>query len=96
MNLKYLKKKNVILFFKSKLLIFIYILPFMSFLNNINIKPISIILEPLGRNTAPAITVAALKAIEVEDDPHLLIMSSDHQILNPDKFLKTIEEGLLL
>ncbi len=63
-------------------------------MNNINIKPISIILEPLGRNTAPAITVAALKAIEVEDDPHLLIMSSDHQILNPDKFLKTIEEGL--
>ena len=63
-------------------------------MNNINIKPLSILLEPIGRNTAPAIAVAALKAIELEDDPHILIMSSDHQILNPEKFLKTIEEGI--
>ena len=38
MNLKYLKKKNVILFFKSKLIIFILSLPLMSCLNNETIK----------------------------------------------------------
>lgn len=63
-------------------------------MHKINIKPISILLEPFGRNTAPAIAVAALKAIEVEEDPHILIMSSDHQIQNPEKFIKTIEEGI--
>ena len=63
-------------------------------MNAINIKPISILLEPFGKNTAPAIAVAALKSIELEEDPHILIMSSDHQILNPNKFVKTIEKGI--
>ena len=63
-------------------------------MNAINIKPISILLEPVGKNTAPAIAVAALKATEIEDDPNILIMSSDHQILNPNKFIKTIERGI--
>ena len=40
-------------------------------MNAINIKPISILLEPVGKNTAPAIAVAALIAIEVEEDPHI-------------------------
>ena len=33
-------------------------------LNQINVEPSAIILEPVGRNTAPAIAVAALKAIK--------------------------------
>ena len=51
-------------------------------------------LEPFGRNTAPAITIAALKALEIYDDPNLLILSSDHQIDNLDKFTEVIEKGV--
>ena len=34
-------------------------------MREINVKPNAIILEPFGRNTAPAITLAALKALEI-------------------------------
>ncbi len=63
-------------------------------MRQINKKPSSIILEPFGRNTAPAITIAALKALEINEDPILLVLSSDHEIINEDKFSKVIEKGL--
>ena len=62
-------------------------------MREINIKPKSILLEPFGRNTAPAILLAALKSLEIENDPHLLILSSDHQISNEKKFRELIEIG---
>ncbi len=62
-------------------------------MRDIQINPKSIILEPFGRSTAPAITLAALKSLETEDDPHLLILSSDHQIKNEKKFRNLIEIG---
>ena len=63
-------------------------------MREINIKPNSIILEPFGRNTAPAIALAALKALEISDDPHILILSSDHQIDNEEKFVEVIEKSI--
>ena len=57
-------------------------------MREINVKPYAIILEPFGRNTAPAITLAALKALEISKDPHLLILSSDHQISDEKNFFK--------
>ena len=51
-------------------------------------------LEPFGRNTAPAITLSAMKALENDNDPILLILSSDHEIRNNDKFLKVLNRGL--
>lgn len=62
-------------------------------LREININPRSILLEPFGRNTAPAIILATLKALEKEVDPHLLILSADHLIKNEKKFRKLIEIG---
>ena len=62
-------------------------------LREINIDPKSILLEPFGKNTAPAIILAALKALETEDDPHLLILSADHLIKNDKKFRNLIEIG---
>ncbi len=63
-------------------------------MNRINIKPISILLEPEGRNTAPAITIASLKALQEYDDPILLILSSDHIIKDLEKFTKSIEKSI--
>tara|TARA_B100000886_G_scaffold335824_1_gene293548 strand:- start:51833 stop:53272 length:1440 start_codon:yes stop_codon:yes gene_type:complete len=63
-------------------------------MRNIQVKPNSIILEPLGKNTAPAIAISAIKALEVYKDPNLLILSSDHQIKDEYKFAETIEKGI--
>ena len=62
-------------------------------IREINIKEFSILLEPIGRNTAPAITVAALKALEKNSDPILIVLASDHEIKNIEKFLKVIDIG---
>ena len=45
-----------------------------------NTESSGIILEPIGKNTAPAIALAALFAIENGDDPLLLVLAADHAI----------------
>ena len=62
-------------------------------MQELNIMPNSILLEPFGRNTAPAILLAAFKSLEIEDNPHLLILSADHQINNEKKFRELVEIG---
>ncbi|MEW6080089.1 MAG: mannose-1-phosphate guanylyltransferase/mannose-6-phosphate isomerase [Thermodesulfobacteriota bacterium] len=49
-------------------------------MRKIEAAPDRIILEPFGRNTAPAVAVAALAALERDGDPTLLVMPSDHYI----------------
>ena len=60
-------------------------------LRQINKKSNGIILEPIGRNTAPAIALAALKFINNGEDPLLLVLSADHLIKNIDAFHQSIE-----
>ena len=63
-------------------------------MRKIDADPLAIILEPARRNTAPAIAIAAMKAIEYYKeeiiDPILLILSSDHYIENVEEFRKSI------
>ncbi|MDR1462384.1 MAG: mannose-1-phosphate guanylyltransferase/mannose-6-phosphate isomerase [Azoarcus sp.] len=54
----------------------------------------SIILEPVGRNTAPALTLAALTANGEGDDPILLVMPADHMIADRAAFQQAIAEGM--
>ena len=63
-------------------------------MREIGVKPNKILLEPFGRNTCPAITLAALKAVENNDDPIMLILSSDHHINNQQNFINAIEVGI--
>ena len=67
-------------------------------MKEINIEPLEIILEPEGRNTTPAITIAALKALEIFKDtniePILLILSSDHQIEDIGNFQLAIKNSI--
>ena len=51
-----------------------------------------IVLEPTGRNTAPALTLAALAAQEA--DPVLLVMPADHVIRDLTGFQKAIDDGI--
>ncbi|HFP9274692.1 mannose-1-phosphate guanylyltransferase/mannose-6-phosphate isomerase [Klebsiella pneumoniae] len=46
----------------------------------------NIILEPVGRNTAPAIALAALQATQDGDDPLMLVLAADHIINNQQVF----------
>ena len=60
----------------------------------INIIPQSILLEPFGRNTAPAIALAAIKSLESGHDPLLLVLSSDHLIKDSLQFQNNIKKGI--
>ncbi len=67
-------------------------------MKEINIEPLEILLEPQGRNTTAAITVAALKVLDIFIDtniePILLILSSDHQINDIKKFQLAIKNSI--
>jgi mannose-1-phosphate guanylyltransferase/mannose-6-phosphate isomerase len=54
------------------------------------LHPSKLILEPLARNTAPAIAVAALAAMEQGADPLLLVLPSDHLFSNPQAFIDAV------
>jgi len=56
----------------------------------IDIKNPTILLEPVGRNTAPAITAAALQSLKVTDDAALLVLSADHVIQDVEAFHQAI------
>ena len=56
----------------------------------INKKLNSIILEPTGKNTAPAITLAALRTLDYFDDSILLVLPADHLINNKLAFHEAI------
>ncbi len=58
---------------------------------DIAVKPKSLILEPIGRNTAPAIAVAAFSLLE--EDPILLVLPSDHIFADDQAFLETVKIG---
>jgi mannose-1-phosphate guanylyltransferase/mannose-6-phosphate isomerase len=56
----------------------------------IGIAPASILLEPCGRNTAPALTLAALAARGEGADPVLVITPADHMVLDPAAFVAAL------
>ena len=67
-------------------------------LENLGLDSASIILEPLGRNTAPATAVAALHALNTTKgdekyDPVLLILPADHVITDIPTFHQVLEQG---
>lgn len=54
----------------------------------------NILLEPVGRNTAPAIALAALSAINDGSDPLLLVLAADHVIDDVDAFHEAIKNAI--
>ena len=56
----------------------------------IGIKSPIILLEPEGRNTAPAIAAAALQSLKDSEDSTLLVLSADHVIQDVDAFHQAI------
>jgi mannose-1-phosphate guanylyltransferase len=58
------------------------------------LTPSQVLLEPMGRNTAPCIAYAVNKIASVTDKANIIVAPSDHLILKEEEFLKTIQKGL--
>jgi mannose-1-phosphate guanylyltransferase / mannose-6-phosphate isomerase len=59
-------------------------------LRHLEIAPSAIVLEPVGRNTAPAAAVAAIMLTETDPDALMLILPSDHAIEKTDDFIAVV------
>ncbi|MBI3445514.1 MAG: mannose-1-phosphate guanylyltransferase/mannose-6-phosphate isomerase [Magnetospirillum sp.] len=64
-------------------------------MREIGIEPRAIVVEPLGRNTAPAIAVAAL-LLEAEPEALMLVMPSDHTVKQPEGFRRAVDVAVPL
>jgi len=56
----------------------------------------TVVLEPCGRNTAPALTIAALASQKNQADPVLLVMPADHVITDVAAFQQVVSQGAAL
>ena len=65
-------------------------------LRQLDMEHASILLEPVGRNTAPAIALAALQACKDGQDPVLLVLAADHLIQDVPAFHASIQAALPL
>ena len=54
----------------------------------------TIIIEPVGRDTAPAVAVAALEALRQAEDAVLLVLPADHVIGNEGNFAEAVARGV--
>jgi mannose-1-phosphate guanylyltransferase / mannose-6-phosphate isomerase len=62
-------------------------------LREVNVRAHSILLEPEGRNTAPAVAVAALCAIAEDPDAILLVLPADHRIADVSAFAADVQRA---
>jgi mannose-1-phosphate guanylyltransferase/mannose-6-phosphate isomerase len=53
-----------------------------------------LLLEPMGRNTAPALTLAALQSIEANEDPILVVMPADQTVQDQANFTKSLNHAI--
>lgn len=65
-------------------------------LHEIGVNNSQIILEPMGKNTAPAAAIAALQLSQDGSDPLLLILPADHAIKNMENFHAAVSQAAIL
>ena len=65
-------------------------------LRNIGVHTPRIILEPVGRNTAPAVAAAAFYVFNTQTDALILILPSDHLIAQTETFRRAVEAAIPL
>lgn len=64
-------------------------------LRECKVLPQALILEPVGRNTAPAIAIAALQALASGNDALLLVLPSDHVVRNEAAFHAAVKQAAI-
>ena len=63
-------------------------------LRETGLEPSSVLLEPSGRNTAPALTLAALAALEGGQDPVLVVTPADQTVTDPAAFTAALQDAV--
>ena len=63
-------------------------------LRELQVEPAAALLEPMGRNTAPAVTLAALAALESGQDPVLVVNSSDQTVTDVAAFTQALRSAV--
>jgi len=63
-------------------------------LREVKTEPVAVLLEPVGRNTAPAITIAALQALQGGQDPILVVASADQTITDVDAYTQALRKAV--
>lgn len=66
----------------------------MDQLREVGVDQATMLLEPVGRNTAPALTLAALAAMEVGQDPILVVTPADHHIPDSNAFAQSMSQAI--
>src|SRR5579872_6533481 len=65
-------------------------------LRALNTPATAILLEPAGRNTAPAVALAALQAVKIDSDATLVVAPADHVIRDAQKFAEAADVAVAL
>ncbi|WP_298231543.1 mannose-1-phosphate guanylyltransferase/mannose-6-phosphate isomerase [uncultured Azohydromonas sp.] len=63
-------------------------------LRELRCEPAAVLLEPLGRNTAPALTLAALQALEDGADPVLVVTPADQTVTDAAAFTTAVQQAV--
>ncbi len=63
-------------------------------LRELQLPPATVLLEPMGRNTAPAMTLAALHALESGHDPVLVVTAADHAYTDEAAFTAALQRAV--
>ena len=58
-----------------------------------DIRASALILEPQGRNTAPALTLAALYLVARDPEAMMVVMPADHVMTEPQRFIEAVQLG---
>ncbi len=65
-------------------------------LRELKTEPAAVLLEPIGRNTAPAVTLAALQALEDGADPVLVVTSADQTVTDGAAFTAALRSAVAM
>jgi len=63
-------------------------------LRALNTAPGTVLLEPTGRNTAPALTLAALQALDGGTDPVMVVTPADQTVTDPTAFTAALHQAI--
>lgn len=63
-------------------------------LRELKLSPAAVLLEPMGRNTAPAMTLAALQAVENDADPVLVVSPADQTVTDEKAFTAALQAAV--
>ncbi|MDQ5897648.1 MAG: mannose-phosphate guanylyltransferase / mannose-6-phosphate isomerase [Pseudomonadota bacterium] len=65
-------------------------------LRELRLDPAAVLLEPVGRNTAPALTLAALQALEGGHDPVLVVTPADQTVTDEAAYAAALRQAVRL